>query len=103
MNDEIMNSLLLKNAVAYYQLGCFKETEIDPKILPLEKTYTGVDYTAHIGAQLNNTVRLQAKAGVIIEPVGNIEINRESVQLPYSQKEKISTFTLGFPLGFLLK
>lgn len=83
----------------------FKETLVTTSnpTLNLKGASLGVGYTAYIGAQLNDVVRLSAKAGVILGSLSEVEINGQNVQLPDSQRENLSTFSLGVSLGFLLK
>ncbi len=99
-----ISNFVFTSALSIGYLG-FKETltTTSNATLNLKGASLGIGYTAYIGAQLNDVVRLSAKAGVILGGLSEVEINGQNVQLPDSQRENLSTFSIGASLGFLIK
>lgn len=97
-----ISNFVFTSALSIGYLG-FKETLTTTSTLNLKGASLGVGYTAYIGAQLNDVVRLSAKAGIILGSLSEVEINGQNVQLPDSQRENLSTFNIGASLGFLIK
>ena len=71
--------------------------------LSLKGSSLGVGIHFYLGGQINDVIRLSAKAAVIAGTLSELEANGQSIQLQDEQKENLSTFTLGASIGFLLK